>query len=180
MKMNLLRCLVISLLFCNSCCIRESNPKVQNISVYDHKKITYTENICTLSEKDNLSRFTNSSNLKILVLINIECSKCVFELKEWEKLVQNQVFSKVDFIFITFGRIDEELAKFYAFDAAKFKYPIFYDKECVFMKKNNLYEESYSLLLNEKNEILIDNGNPIHSNVVKKEYIELINRQMND
>lgn len=167
-------CLILILIFCGSCNMKKNSEKGKNVSFKTNKKVKFTKNICALTKKDSISNLVLNSKIKVLVLVNLDCDACTFELEEWEDMIQKKILGNVDFIFIAFGKLDTKLAKKYIINVMKFKESIFYDEGHIFLKENNLHKISQVFLLNENNEILIENCNPIHSSIDKKKFLDSI------
>ena len=116
--------------------------------------------------------------IKILTIINGDCSVCVDELKKWKELIKRVDTSKVGFIFSVYS--SDNLRGFKLLDRLEihFDYPYFIDKNKEFIIKNKFSENKLfqTLLLNNNNEVILV-GNPTTNKTIHKLYFEEISKR---
>jgi len=97
--------------------------------------------------------------MKLIVAINGECGSCVYKLKEIENFADKILYS-FDISLLIY--INSESTNFKYFETLneaeiRFKYPLLYDLENMYLKKNNFPSNDFyhMVLCNKDNEILL-------------------------
>ncbi len=122
----------------------------------------------------------NGKAIKVMIIINGDCSVCIEELKWWKKFMRKIDTSRVGFIFSI--QSYDNLTAFKAMDSLEINlnYPYYHDKEKEYTIKNGFPEEKLyqTFLLNNNNEIVIV-GNPKMSKGLSNLYLKKINELIN-
>ena len=113
--------------------------------------------------------------MKIVAVINSDCSVCHSEIWEWERLIKkHHEFSEVPIVFILFGsefNLPERLYRSTVFNNFSF----FLDKEKQFYRLNCLSaDKSLSAFLLDSNWRIVSPGNPIYSEAILNNYLSVV------
>lgn len=121
------------------------------------------------------------NNLKIVTRINGNCYPCLSQLKHWTKLIEeiSSEYSISFYIFIVAN--DYEIFNSINEKEIHFDYPVIYDRNDEFYRKNGLPQKSafHTMLLTEDNTVILI-GNPIENAVLKDLYIKKIMEYQTD
>lgn len=130
--------------------------------------ITYTFKESRFSEQ-LFNEVINPNNNYIFILLNGDCSACMFELTWWNSLLNN--YNKLHPIFIV---TTENIGRFliYAKETILKKYQFTFDKDRSFYFINKLNENIPSVITDGKLNILYK-GDPIQNNSFLKVYDKL-------
>jgi len=123
-------------------------------------------------EKEN---FTLNHELKIIAIIDIDCSACVGEIDEWEKALKEKKLKKdLVFIFIIKTVDPENFSQFIRHKKISDAY-VAYDSSNEIFKINSFsnYKTLQTMLLDNDNRVILV-GNPLNN----KSLIKLYNREI--
>jgi hypothetical protein len=117
--------------------------------------------------------------IKILTLIDGDCSVCVEELKAWEVFMSKVDTTKVGFIFVIYSFDNLNGFNDLNNSTIHFKYPYFTDLGKKYIYKNNFSKEKVyqTMLLDESNKV-ITIGSPIMYKTMEKFYLAKINKEL--
>ena len=119
------------------------------------------------------------SKYKICTCIWSDCRSCLYELIEWQSLIDSfKVIGNVNFLFYTYTS-DYDMFIQELYPEISFHYPIILDTLNLFCTLNNINPQNKlcnTFLLDEDNEVILI-GNPIMGKAIKQLYYNTINRK---
>ena len=132
-------------------------------------------------DSENNVNKCNDDNLKIVTRINGNCYPCLVQLKLWKKLIEELKSKHTISFYIFIVANDYEIFESVNEKEIHFDYPVIYDRNDEFYKKNRLPQRSYlqTMLLTDKNKVILI-GNPVVNDVLKDLYIEQIKKYHNE
>ncbi|AUP78669.1 redoxin domain-containing protein [Flavivirga eckloniae] len=164
LKKNIYYILIV-LLFINLSCVKnkEINSEVNN---WVGKQLTLPKDSLI---RNYIKKKTNplKKKIKILTVINGDCSICYDELKAWKSYIKETDTSQVGFVFIiyTFNKLMEfnDMNN----STLKFQYPYFQDDGEKIVKENNFPDNRLlkTFLLDSENKVILIGNPTIHKSI---------------
>lgn len=177
MKSKLISSIVIILCVFIRC--KESNVEKKDISKWFNKEIVLPNDSLIV----NNQKFPNPliKKIKILSLINGDCSVCYDELREWKEFIKEVDTGKVGFIFNIYTFNDLIAFEDMNRNTLKFKYPYFKDVGAKIKEINDFSDDKIykTVLLDEFNKVILI-GNPNVHPDIRKLYLNEIKKRMDN
>ncbi len=158
-NLNLALIIIITMIL-SSC----NNEKLVTSSL----NIAYSYQDSSFREQ-RFSEIINSKDSYIFILLNGDCSACMFELSWWDSFLKT--YNKLHPIFVV-TTDNVGIFLIYAQETILTKYNFTFDKDRIFYIRNKLNNESYSIITDCKLNILYK-GDPIKKNRFLKVYRKL-------
>jgi hypothetical protein len=191
MLYNLKRCsfiIMLILLFINLSCKNNFEEKKvvektkNTLNYWRGKKISMPND--TLLKNQSLV-FSNPKDkkLKIITLINGDCDKCVYELKEWEKFRKKIKTNQLGIVYLVYSYDNLSFFNNLLISSnINFSYPYFEDVDKKVTRVNNFpkYDTNFQTFLVDKSNKIILAGNPISNKKVEELYLKEIIGRLND
>ncbi|WP_162342599.1 hypothetical protein [Cyclobacterium salsum] len=118
--------------------------------------------------------------LKLVTVLDPKGSSIDRELEVWNGLMGSMDRDSIGYIFLVQDTDDRERFKQYWFSDRNMDYPFYYDTEKKVIKANGLSERSpgQTLLLDDKNAIILSGGSPINTDPYNRYRSELYQRTL--
>lgn len=121
-------------------------------------------------------------NLKILTVINGNCSSCIQSLESWNELLKEREFSPSNIGYYFLIESEDDFISFNSFNEQNdlIDYPLIIDHKSSFFESMNLSYNTtlQTFLLDAKDNILLV-GNPTHAPPIKELYKAKIKEKLN-
>jgi len=171
--------IIIVLPIINSC-----KEKSNRGGFFQGKIINYTSDSIIYVPSFNHTHYdsiNNKTEYHFLVLVNISCEACLSEIWDWKLFFdKNTEFNSLEVHFLLYGerytlpswiKNEPEMDNFYFWN----------DPSSFFIKKYELDQDLFlsAFLLNKKNKVIIV-GNPIKSELVFEQIVEIISNSQLD
>ncbi len=120
-----------------------------------------------------------SAKLKVVSYIDGTCGACILDLKYWKKFINkiNKLNIDCKFIFYIYASDVNDIKKLLA--NIGFEYPWFFDKDCLFIEKNELFDKRLQTFL-VKNDSIILIGSPVLNSKLDILYFKTIKQIENE
>jgi|GEM_PF-825496 len=115
--------------------------------------------------------------MKIYTLVDVSCSSCIQNIKNWDLLSNLFIKENVPIFMICQSKDGFELFKYFCESGkvARFAFPFFLDKKSVFLKQNSFLSTiTYPTILLDENDKILSFGDPTHSKEVLDKYLAKI------
>lgn len=144
--------------FCS--CNNNSQNKIQRQrekvkSLWMNRELIFPEKLDTINANRNFYIEHDNKPIKLVNLVNGNCSGCINSLIKWEQISRNQLrFNHLEIIHIAYSdftdflksKIEKEL---------QLSFMVLHDKNDAFRSKNNFYHGMFnSFLINNENKII--------------------------
>jgi hypothetical protein len=128
--------------------------------------IRFPEYLSDISTGDDVKLNINSlTTVKILNLLNTGCYRCIEDLPQWRAFMKDfSGDSSLQFIFIAQAPTRRYL-QYIINQRANFSFPVYYDSANVVGKLNNITEIPTTMLLDQKNRVILGGSPILHANL---------------